>query len=543
MNYITRLCPVIMLMVSSPALLGQSVVHERFEKAVVGTISGRVTFANDVVGWGGLLEPNRRSAFFDGRAETYVDHGRAKKVTEEDFTVEAFVKLAERSGYAAIAADWNEENDHRSWAFVLTPRGALRFDVSPDGKFHPGNKLETSRRLIEPGRWYHVAAVSRGTDSRIFVNGRQVAAGTRTTPGLFTEDSANLKIGNVDRYATRGPRPWRGWLDEVRITNKSLAPDGFIRTRSEMPKASGPEPGQYVMPFAATDRTDATAWQQKARKRLLQLVERQQPRRSIAQAPLDFQLGEPKQQDGYKLYPASFQGNDGSARIECRFAVPDGKGPFPAMLALHGHSGSCDVVFDRTSIYHGMADQFARGGYVVIAPSFPHREYCATMLWDLMRLVDILESRDEVDSDRIGVAGLSMGGEWTMWSAACDLRIKAAVVSGWMCTTEGVFSVPNCECWELPGFVELMDVCEVHLMVAPRPLLFESAESDSCFPLQFTKQGFARIQAGYRVFGAEENVRQDTWPAGHEWHGVKAYPFIDNALGGHASQLQRGRDR
>jgi len=95
-------------------------------------------------------------------------------------------------------------------------------------------------------------------------------------------------------------------------------------------------------------------------------------------------------------------------------------------------------------------------------------------------------------------------------------RFKAAVVSGWMCTTEGVFSVPNCACWELPGFVELMDVCEVHLLIAPQPVLFESAEFDPCFPIRHTKEGYARIRAGYRVFGAEDACRQDVWPSGHE---------------------------
>lgn len=127
-----------------------------------------------------------------------------------------------------------------------------------------------------------------------------------------------------------------------------------------------------------------------------------------------------------------------------------------------------------------------------------------------------------------------MGGEWTMWIAACDPRLRTAVVSGWMCTTEGVFSVHNCECWELPGFVELMDVCEVHLLIAPRPLLFESAERDNCFPIQFTRQGYARVRAGYELFDAEDLVQQDTWPAGHEWHGKVAYPFVDQMLGGHA---------
>ncbi len=81
-----------------------------------------------------------------------------------------------------------------------------------------------------------------------------------------------------------------------------------------------------------------------------------------------------------------------------------------------------------------------------------------------------------------------------------------------------------------------MDVCEVHLLIAPRPVLFESAELDNCFPIQFTRQGFERIKAGYGVFGAEQNVQQDIWNAGHEWHGQAAYSFIDKVLGGHAAQ-------
>jgi poly(3-hydroxybutyrate) depolymerase len=217
-------------------------------------------------------------------------------------------------------------------------------------------------------------------------------------------------------------------------------------------------------------------------------------------------------------------------------AIPKGQGPFPAMLALHGHGGSAEAVFDAKSLYHGLADRFARGGYVVFAPSFPHRPYAGMMLWDLFRAVDVLRSRPEVDPERVGVAGLSMGGEWTMWIAACDPRVKVAVVSGWMCTTEGIFSVPNCKCWELPGFVELMDVCEVHLLIAPRHVLFESAERDPYLPIRQTNAGFVRIQAGYRVFGAAENVQQDTWPADHEWHGAKAYPLVDKVLGGRAAK-------
>ncbi|MHB1038483.1 MAG: dienelactone hydrolase family protein [Pirellulales bacterium] len=297
-------------------------------------------------------------------------------------------------------------------------------------------------------------------------------------------------------------------------------------------------PEKFQTPFAAKTKDEAAAWQQAARAKLLELVTKQEPRRATSELPIDLQLGPPQDKGAYTLFAASFQGNEKGSRHRGLLAVPKGAGPFPAMLCLHGHGGTAEAVFDPKNIYHGFADRFARGGYVVFAPSLPHRKYAAMTLWDLFRCVDILQARPEVDPKRIGAAGLSMGGEWTMWIAACDERVKAAVVSGWLCTTEGVFSVPNCECWELPGFVELMDVCEVHLLIAPRPLVCESAERDGCFPIRFTKAAYARLRAGYQILGSADAVQQDVFPGVHEWHGTLAYPMIGKALGGHAAAGQ-----
>jgi len=525
----------------SSGAAGAPLVYERFENSAVGTVRGGVRFGTDVVGSGGTTIPNEFSAGFDGATGTCVSYGTATKIASTDFTVEAFVKSAGASSYAAIASDWSENGDNRSWALVVTPTGAVRFDVSPDGKFHPGNKLETVSRLIRPGQWYHVAAVSRGNASLIYVNGRLMCSVTRSASGIFTGDNANLRIGNVDSYAGDAPRPFSGRLDEVRIVEQALDPADFIKTKEPMPEVTGAVPKTFEMPFAAAGKDEAIAWQKRARARLVELVEKQEPRLSTRDVPLDLKLGEPEDQGKYTLYPVSFQGNNATGqRYSARLCVPKGKGPFPAMLCLHGHGGSAEKVFDPQGLYHGFADRFARGGYVVLAPSFPHRKYAAMTLWDLFRAVDVLESRPEVDRGRIGVAGLSMGGEWTMWIAACDERLKAAVVSGWMCTTEGVFSVPNCACWELPGFVELMDVCEVNLLIAPRVVLFESAERDGCFPIQYTKQGYARIREGYKVFGAEDAAQQDAFPGVHEWHGTVAFPLVDKVLGGHAAGPARG---
>jgi len=524
------------LSASSPA--EAPLIYERFEGDAQGKIEGTVGFSGDVVGYGGLTSPNARSALFDGKPSTCVNHGGSKRIASPDFTVEAFVKLAAAPNYDMIASCWNEEGENRSWAFVVLPGGGLRFDVSPDGKFYADNALATAPKLIEPGTWYHVAAVSHQSTSRVFVNGREAARLVRPHPGIFAVPSANLKIGNADRYATEGPRPLRGKLDEVRITLAALAPAEFLKTKEPMPEVRAPgPPDKYLMPFVAKTPAEAAAWQGRARARLLELVEKQLPRLSARDVPIDVKLEPPQDKGAYSLYKVSFQGNNKQGkRWPGLLAIPKGHGPFPAMLAIHGHGGSAEAVFDaKGGIYLGLADRFARGGYVVLAPSFTHQKYAANVLWDLFRCVDILESRAEVDKERIGVGGLSMGGEWTMWIAACDPRLKVAVVSGWMCTTEGVFSVPNCECWQLPGLVELMDICEVHLLIAPRRVVFESAELDGCFPIRYTREGFQRIRAGYKVFGAEDAVVQDVWRAGHEWHGQIAYPVVDKILGGRAA--------
>lgn len=531
----------------------EPLIYERFEGKPGGNLQGDVQFVPEVIGYGGLVGENRASARFDGKPGTVIRFDPEIKVTAPDFTVEAFVKPDETASYAALVADWDETDDQRAWALVLCAGNGLRFDVMPDGKFHPANALTTSARLLRAGSWYHVAAVSQGNVSRVYVNGRLGAEKQRGVAGIFKptrrsspetgtpssaartpEPASGIQIGNAVCFAGK-PRPFAGWIDEVRITPRALAPSEFLKTRDPLPEPKGPVPDKYELSFTAITREDALAWQQRARRRLFELVAVRTPKHSLAERPLDFRIASTEDRGTYTLHQGSFQGNDGR-RYACRWTVPKRAGLSPALLCLHGHGGSAEAVWDPQKEYGAFARRLAEGGYCTLTPSFPHRAYAAETLWDLLRCVDLLVSRTEVDAQRIGVMGLSMGGEWTMWVAACDERLKAAVVSGWMCTTEGVFAVPNCSCWELPGFVELMDVCEVNLLLAPRPALFESAESDPCFLLRYTREGFARIRAGYQVFGAADAAVHDVFPGGHKVHGTLAYPFLDRILGGHAAR-------
>jgi len=290
--------------------------------------------------------------------------------------------------------------------------------------------------------------------------------------------------------------------------------------------ASVQPPAAFELPFTATNVDEARTWQEGVRGRLLQIVEAQNPRKNV---PLDMKLEAFRDESGYRKAEVRFTSNENTP-IEATLTVPNGSGPFPALLCLHGHGGSREKAWDPESEYKGFAAEFARRGFVTLSPTLGHCQYAPNQLWNLMRLVDVIESQPLVDKDRIGAAGLSMGAEWTMWLTACDPRVKAAVVSGWMCTTEGVLRVPNCPCWLPPGLLELCDIAEVHILIAPRPLLFESATEDGCFPIDATRAGFEKVRKGYSVFGADGKVRQHTFPGGHAWNGGEAYAFMEQAL-------------
>ncbi len=60
-----------------------------------------------------------------------------------------------------------------------------------------------------------------------------------------------------------------------------------------------------------------------------------------------------------------------------------------------------------------------------------NRPIMGKLVWDTMRGVDFLLSRDDVDPNRIGVAGNSLGGAKAGWMATLDPRLRFAIVSGW----------------------------------------------------------------------------------------------------------------
>jgi len=115
--------------------------------------------------------------------------------------------------------------------------------------------------------------------------------------------------------------------------------------------------------------------------------------------------------------------------------VPEGATqPRPAIILCHGFGGSC-----RGAGHPELAQALARAGYVVLRFDFRGcgqsegargSVICREEADDLRRAVDFLATREEIDRNRIGVIGASLGGSVAIYVAATDKRLKFCAANG-----------------------------------------------------------------------------------------------------------------
>jgi hypothetical protein len=294
-----------------------------------------------------------------------------------------------------------------------------------------------------------------------------------------------------------------------------------------------------ALSFQAHSADEASAWQHAAREKLFALMMGGQP---PARCPLDAKVLRRIEvpAGGYTLEELTLQTlPDRRAHLWlARPAHPKGK--VGAVLALHGHGGSGEQVVNGSGLYwYGKA--LIDLGYVVIAPDIGQHELQHTnwslmgeRTWDAIRCLDYAATLPEVDAGRLAVAGLSLGGETTMYVAALDERVRAACSSGWL-TTVANMKNGHCQCFNFPGLEENFDFCDIFACVAPRSLVCELGEQERApggFPVAIGKQALAGIQPAYRVFDAESNLTLTVHPGPHVFNGQDFWPKLRASLGG-----------
>jgi dienelactone hydrolase len=156
--------------------------------------------------------------------------------------------------------------------------------------------------------------------------------------------------------------------------------------------------------------------------------------------------------------------------------------------------------------------------------------------WDDIRTVDYLQSRSEVDPDRIGCLGISMGGDRTDYLAGLDERIKCAVSVGWMSTLRPMIKAhvdTHSFIHFLPGMAHYLDLPDLIGCMVPKPLMVQYCAQDALYPLDGMKEADQKIEQIYSKADASEKYKGRFYDLPHVFSQAmqeEAFDWLDRWL-------------
>ena len=129
---------------------------------------------------------------------------------------------------------------------------------------------------------------------------------------------------------------------------------------------------------------------------------------------------------------------------------------------------------------------------------------------------------------------MSGGGQQTVWFAALDDRVKAAITSGYFYGfRESLLELPqNCACNFVPHLFQTADMGELGALIAPRHFFVESGEKDPLSGrsgVENVKGQLAVAGRAYELFRARDRLVHSVHPGGHQWVGKGMREFLQRA--------------
>ena len=274
------------------------------------------------------------------------------------------------------------------------------------------------------------------------------------------------------------------------------------------------------------------------------------------QGPLNARTTGTIQQPGYRIEKVIFESLP-KFPITANLYVPQTPGKHPGILFSMGHwdegkpvaqllagnlalQGFVVLVYDpigqgerlqsydplmRKARAGGSVEQhFMAGASAILAGD----NFARYMIHDSMRAIDYLQSRPEVDGDKIGATGCSGGGTQTTFVSALDPRVKVAAPACYMQSFEVLFpgDIGDSEqSW--PGFIAAgLDQKDFVESFAPKPWLIASTDGDFFRPAG-AQAVFEEAKAYYKLLDAEAQV---SWVVGPGPHGTP--PEVRKAIYG-----------
>jgi dienelactone hydrolase len=151
--------------------------------------------------------------------------------------------------------------------------------------------------------------------------------------------------------------------------------------------------------------------------------------------------------------------------------------------------------------------------------------------WDVIRTIDYLQTRSEVDSHRIGCMGISGGGTITLFATALEPRIRVGVVSGYFNRfADSIMSISHCIDNYVPGIVNVCEMADIAGLIPPRCLFVESGTRDDIFPIAATRAAVADAKRIFACFGTPERIAFEEFEGEHKFWGKGAFSFLGHWL-------------
>lgn len=349
----------------------------------------------------------------------------------------------------------------------------------------------------------------------------------------------------------------------------------ILTTVVVMAMSAGPQPGTDDVPFYA-DKMNLLVYIEGGRPHEIKTVSEWQKRRNHILANMQLVMGKlPDESRHVPLAPQTLEevttdtyirrkitfAAEAGDRVPAYLLIPrDLPGKAPAMLCLHqttaigkGEPAGLDGLQNLR-----YAHELAERGYVTLAPDYvtfgdydieacPEGYVSGTMkgIYNHRRALDVLQSLPQVDGDRLGSIGHSLGGHSTLFVAAFDERIKVAVTS---CGFNSFFKYMQGDLagWTqqryMPRIAEVygsdpasmpFDFTEVLAAIAPRAVFVNAPAGDTNFEISGVKDCLKAARPVYALHTATDKLVASHPDCGHDFPPevrTAAYEFVDNVL-------------
>lgn len=320
----------------------------------------------------------------------------------------------------------------------------------------------------------------------------------------------------------------------------------------------------YPLAWGKAEEKDFAKWKAQARHVLAECMQNLQP----APKAYAMEVTDREQRDGYEARKIRFNLSEWS-RVPAYLLVPEGKGPFPAIVLLHDHGAHFSIGKEKmvrpfhvapevmedadqwaSQCYDGqyVGDYLARHGYVVLAvdalfwgergrkegTSYDAQQALASNFlqmgasWgafinvDDMRSAEFLASLPFVDKERVGSLGFSMGAYRSWMLAALTDVVRASASICWMNTTEHLMTLTNNQnkggsayAMLIPALRRYLDYPHVASIACPKPTLFFNGTQDKLFPIEGVRDAYQEMEAVWQSQGASDHLVTKLWDEKH----------------------------